>query len=338
MVSDTKRRQDELLATASALVRESAVAGGEGVAKRRRAWLVTLAVLAVLVLAGVATVSRFGRSQASDAESSDTSPSPASQPAVEAASTAAPVASAPPDSAAAPVVPDTVATTEAVTTEAAAVPTTAAPAPTSAAGPTTSVEASTTVPVTTLAAVASRVSITEGEVARFTFEIEPDGMAYMRGSLPDEATVKMVKALGEAIVGADRVVDETTLDPRVTLDPEESDEGFVTQTLLYPSGVSGLAPAHPVELDAVAELLKANPGVVALVEGYADSQGPDDENLALSRSRARRVAEYLTGHGVDPLQIVETVGKGEADPRGDNATEAGRALNRRVDIHLTQRT
>ena len=224
------------------------------------------------------------------------------------------------------------------------------PAPTAASPTTTSLAPETTLPMppptveSTIAAVpdttapASPTTIPiqppEGPVEPFSFEIADDGKAYMRGTLPDAATAEAVAAKGAAVVGSDGVVAEYIIDPRVVLDGEQADEGFVTQTLLYLPGIANLQAEHTFPLDQVVVLLVGSPQLVAYIEGYTDSDGDATENLGLSRSRARVVWEYLVRQGVSPSQLVETVGKGEDNALGDNATEAGRSLNRRVDIHL----
>lgn len=69
------------------------------------------------------------------------------------------------------------------------------------------------------------------------------------------------------------------------------------------------------------------------VIGYTDSQGNDAYNQALSQRRASSVAEYLISQGLAPSKVTSQ-GRGESDPIADNATEAGRAQNRRVELHL----
>ena len=68
------------------------------------------------------------------------------------------------------------------------------------------------------------------------------------------------------------------------------------------------------------------------VNGFTDSDGPQDHNLALSRERADAVAAVLR-NGLDGRGIVVVAqGYGETRFKADNATEAGKALNRRVEI------
>ena len=67
------------------------------------------------------------------------------------------------------------------------------------------------------------------------------------------------------------------------------------------------------------------------IEGHADATGPEDHNLKLSKQRAETVGSYLESLNVKTSRIDEK-GYGEAQPVADNATEAGRRKNRRVDV------
>ncbi|WP_043739098.1 OmpA family protein [Thioalkalivibrio nitratireducens] len=68
-----------------------------------------------------------------------------------------------------------------------------------------------------------------------------------------------------------------------------------------------------------------------LVEGHTCSIGPADYNQGLSERRAQSVVDYLVGQGIRP-DAIRMVGYGETRPTADNATRAGRELNRRVEI------
>ncbi|MDD2048639.1 OmpA family protein [Pseudomonas putida] len=76
------------------------------------------------------------------------------------------------------------------------------------------------------------------------------------------------------------------------------------------------------------------PGVSSVkVIGHTDSQGADDYNQTLSERRASSVAEYLISQGLAASKVTSE-GRGESEPIADNETEAGRAQNRRVELHL----
>ncbi|WP_244130455.1 OmpA family protein [Burkholderia latens] len=70
-----------------------------------------------------------------------------------------------------------------------------------------------------------------------------------------------------------------------------------------------------------------------VVDGYTDSRGSDAYNLDLSARRAQTVSAYLRDHGLRSQQYI-THGFGKSNPVASNATEVGRAQNRRVEIQL----
>lgn len=93
-----------------------------------------------------------------------------------------------------------------------------------------------------------------------------------------------------------------------------------------------LKPAMESSLDDVASKVKASPGDESLeVVGHTDSTGPDSYNQGLSERRAQAAADYLAGKGVSAGKMT-VKGMGESAPVADNATKAGRAMNRRVEI------
>lgn len=101
--------------------------------------------------------------------------------------------------------------------------------------------------------------------------------------------------------------------------------------ILFDVNSAALKPATQKALDDFATSLNKYDGTNILIEGHADATGPADYNLTLSRQRADAVASYLETRSVKSGRIDEK-GYGELQPVADNATEAGRAENRRVDI------
>lgn len=69
------------------------------------------------------------------------------------------------------------------------------------------------------------------------------------------------------------------------------------------------------------------------VIGHTDSVGSDEYNMGLSMRRAQAVTDYLVSQGVNG-QLIDTSGVGESQPVATNDTEAGRAQNRRVEVHV----
>lgn len=88
------------------------------------------------------------------------------------------------------------------------------------------------------------------------------------------------------------------------------------------------------EISRVAQVLVQYPQSSILVAGHTDSTGSDVYNQQLSERRAQVVKNALGGQGVNPGRIT-TIGFGESKPIADNNTEAGRQINRRVEITIT---
>jgi outer membrane protein OmpA-like peptidoglycan-associated protein len=93
---------------------------------------------------------------------------------------------------------------------------------------------------------------------------------------------------------------------------------------------------YPV-LNSVALVLNKYNRTVVDVFGHTDSTGDENYNYGLSQRRASSVADYLRAQGVDPRRFAVT-GFGETRPVASNASEAGRAQNRRVEIQLSPLT
>lgn len=91
------------------------------------------------------------------------------------------------------------------------------------------------------------------------------------------------------------------------------------------------------EIDALAAVLARCPAAHIEIGGHTDSQGPEDRNLTLSQGRADSVRDQLIDRGVAPERLT-AVGYGESQPVADNATEQGRALNRRIAFRFIAQT
>jgi len=100
----------------------------------------------------------------------------------------------------------------------------------------------------------------------------------------------------------------------------------------FASNSESLQPQFYDTLDAVGRVLGAYPSTLLDIVGHADSDGADDYNLALSERRARSVADYLVRNARLNPDRVALAGRGERDPIASNATAAGKAQNRRVEI------
>ena len=121
----------------------------------------------------------------------------------------------------------------------------------------------------------------------------------------------------------------------------------VTQTadnrlkLEIPSDVSFATGRYDIRpelrpiLDRFAQTLNQHSVTTVQIVGHTDSTGSDAVNNPLSVNRASSVRDYLVSRGVDARRIAID-GRGSREPIADNATEAGRAKNRRVDIFVAE--
>jgi len=91
-------------------------------------------------------------------------------------------------------------------------------------------------------------------------------------------------------------------------------------------------PESEAALTEIAKLLKGNPEIRAFVVGHTDMSGTVEHNIDLSNRRAAAVVEALVAnHGISGERMTPR-GVGPLAPIGSNETEAGRALNRRVEL------
>lgn len=99
------------------------------------------------------------------------------------------------------------------------------------------------------------------------------------------------------------------------------------------SNAKQLEPEIDAALTRLADKLKANPAMKAVVSGHTDNVGDDAKNMTLSKSRAEFVKSKLVEKGVNAANLTVDA-KGETQPVATNDNEGGRKLNRRVEINI----
>ena len=118
----------------------------------------------------------------------------------------------------------------------------------------------------------------------------------------------------------------------VLYDALNSKGRWATQGILFATGKADLQPESRPVLKEIASTLKKYTTLKVLIEGHTDNVGSAASNLALSEGRAAAVKAALVGEfGVDGGRIT-TKGLGDTKPSVPNASAAGRAQNRRVEI------
>lgn len=105
------------------------------------------------------------------------------------------------------------------------------------------------------------------------------------------------------------------------------------QDILFATDSATLRPDLQADLRTIAANLQRYPDSVVVVTGHTDSTGSDSHNYTLSQRRAESVAGVLVSSGVSSRRV-QTRGAGESQPIASNATAAGRAQNRRVEITI----
>jgi len=101
--------------------------------------------------------------------------------------------------------------------------------------------------------------------------------------------------------------------------------------VLFDFNKSTLQPDSDPVLQQILDLLKKNPTQKLEVQGHTDNVGGDAYNQTLSEARAKAIVTWLTQHGIAADRLTAK-GFGKTKPIADNATDAGRAKNRRVEI------
>lgn len=114
---------------------------------------------------------------------------------------------------------------------------------------------------------------------------------------------------------------------------KDGDGSFVFDGVNFNVGSNELTAASQSQLNNLVKVLNAYGEQQVMIVGHTDNTGDEAKNVALSQRRAESVKVYLVQKGVAEARI-STGGKGSAEPIGDNATDAGRLQNRRIELRL----
>ena len=107
----------------------------------------------------------------------------------------------------------------------------------------------------------------------------------------------------------------------------------VLHNLFFATNKTYILPESEDALNDLAAFLTKHSTVAIRITGHTDAVGSEEANQRLSEGRANAVRDELIKRGIDPTRI-EAEGKGENEPIADNATEEGRAKNRRVEFTI----
>lgn len=111
----------------------------------------------------------------------------------------------------------------------------------------------------------------------------------------------------------------------------------VPSEILFEQGSASLSTAGMTKVRELAQVLRDYPDSIAYIRGHTSSEGELEYNIQLSQQRANVVRSELIAAGISPSRLIAE-GMGPQDPIASNDTESGRAMNRRVDLHVIPET
>lgn len=128
-------------------------------------------------------------------------------------------------------------------------------------------------------------------------------------------------------------ITDSTAEKNIVLQPIEQNASIVLKNIFFETNRYELSPASLTELDKLVVLLNENPTLKIEISGHTDNVGKAETNLLLSDNRAKAVVDYLVDKKIDAKRL-SAKGYGLTKPVADNATEEGRAQNRRTEMKV----
>lgn len=113
--------------------------------------------------------------------------------------------------------------------------------------------------------------------------------------------------------------------------PKAVEPSFKYENILFEFNSAVLRTSSYMVLDDIAKEMKKYPSMSFYLNGHSSAEGTEKRNMTLSIDRATAVKTYLVTAGINAANL-EVKGFGESMPITSNDTEAGRKLNRRVEI------
>ena len=172
--------------------------------------------------------------------------------------------------------------------------------------------------------------------------VTPDNIDVVGDTGNPDANTEIASLLSDRLgEGATYNIDVTyleKLDPVLGLPTPEECEADISQVVKvgkinFEPGSATIDSSALGTMDKIAEILKECGDLPLEIQGYTDSQGREEMNLALSQSRAESVLNELRARRVLTGSFTAR-GFGEDNPIAENSTEAGREANRRIEFHL----
>ncbi len=110
----------------------------------------------------------------------------------------------------------------------------------------------------------------------------------------------------------------------------------ITEKIQFDLDQATIKPESHDLLDEITKVFIDNPQIKKVdIIGHTSDEGADNYNKTLSEQRAKAVVAYLTSHGVAAARLTSK-GMGESQPIGDNKTQDGKEMNRRVEFLIVE--
>jgi OOP family OmpA-OmpF porin len=192
-------------------------------------------------------------------------------------------------------------------------------------------------PVRVLAGLEAMSELTEGSLV-----VRPDIVEVMGVTASPAAQATITRTLsdklGQGQAFTVNVRYDEALDPTADLPtPQECvatlNAALAKKKITFAPGSAEIESDARDTMEALADELRRCPDIAMEIAGHTDSQGGEQSNLALSQARAEAVLLGLQGRRV-LVGALTAKGYGETRPIADNATEAGREANRRIEFTL----
>ena len=138
----------------------------------------------------------------------------------------------------------------------------------------------------------------------------------------------LLGALGGALVGSqyNKLIG-------MSEQPDGSVKLNIPGAVMFRTGSAEISPEFGATLASVGNTVREYCGLTATIVGHTDNVGAAESNRRLSNERADSVVSYLVRQGVRSERL-RAEGHGMNEPIASNATDAGRAQNRRVEVYV----